>query len=60
MTKEKLIIPNQFDAASDFHEGLAVAESGGKTGFINKTGAWVIQPTLDWAGRFSKGAFLRI
>ena len=37
----KVILP-QFDAAWNFHEGLAGVEINGKCGFVDKTGSIVI------------------
>lgn len=59
-------IPPRFDAAHDFHEGLAAvnvgasnwdrgAIRGGKWGFIDKTGEFVIPPSLGGVRDFSEG-----
>ncbi len=49
-------IPDQFLAARDFAEGLApVQDQGGKWGYIDRTGAWVIPAQFDQAYSFSDG-----
>lgn len=59
-------IPPRFDAAHDFHEGLAAvnvgasnwnrgAIRGGKWGFIDKTGEFVIPPRFGGVRDFSEG-----
>jgi hypothetical protein len=40
----KLLIPPQFDYASDFHAGLAAVLIHGQWGYINQTGKWAISP----------------
>jgi len=40
----KIAIPPQFDEAGCFREGLAPAVLGGKLGFIDKTGQFIIEP----------------
>jgi hypothetical protein len=40
----KRVIPPRFDAAGNFHEGLAAVESGGKLGYIDKTGRMAVKP----------------
>lgn len=48
------VIPPQYDSAHNFSEGLAKVEVGGKRGFINIHGQFVIQAKLeDTRGRFS-------
>lgn len=44
-----------FDRAESLKDGLARVVLRGKTGFIDRTGAFVIQPTFDRAGRFAAG-----
>lgn len=56
----KVVIPPQFERASDFHEGLAWAETKmwleGPSGFIDKTGKIVIPfPKQSDVPRFSAG-----
>ncbi|GAB1481000.1 hypothetical protein MASR2M74_35830 [Paracoccaceae bacterium] len=49
-------IADQFLAARDFAEGLApVQDQGGKWGYIDRTGAWVIPAQFDQAYSFSDG-----
>lgn len=43
----KVVLPARFDAGFEFHEGLAGVSEGGKRGFIDKEGKWVIEPKLD-------------
>ena len=38
-----------------FSEGLAGAEKGGKRGFVEKTGAWVINPVFEDTSEFIDG-----
>ena len=42
-----MAIPARFDDAADFHDGLARVTVAGRSGFIDKTGAWRIQPTIS-------------
>ncbi len=42
----KVVIPIGFPDASDFHDGLARVTAGGKSGFIDRTGKYVIEPTI--------------
>ena len=51
---ETLIHP-QFDAARDFHLGLAAVHVGGKWGFIDPSGHFRINPLYDDCGDFSEG-----
>jgi hypothetical protein len=50
-TSGKVVIPLKYDDAGDFHEGLARVTVGGKSGFIDETGAWVIRPTISQGPR---------
>lgn len=43
------------DTYSDFSEGYAYAKKGGKVGFIDNTGNWVIQPQFDAVRDFKNG-----
>jgi hypothetical protein len=45
----------RFDGVRDFSEGLAAVEKVGKWGFINRTGAFVIEPVFESARSFSAG-----
>lgn len=52
----KLVIPCQWDYATDFSEGLArVTDSGWNHGYIDKTGEVVIPCEWSDAGRFNEG-----
>jgi hypothetical protein len=42
--KGEVVIPLKFQSAGAFSEGLAYAMSGGKWGYINSKGSWVITP----------------
>jgi len=41
--------------AAGFTEGLAPAASGGKWGFIDQTGKWVVNPQFESASNFADG-----
>ena len=43
----KVAVPPTFDDASDFHDGLARVTVGGRSGFIDHNGAWVIRPSIS-------------
>ena len=51
-----VVIPYQFDRAWDFYNGSAVVTVGGKSGIINKAGAYIAEPVYDginiWLLRF--------
>jgi hypothetical protein len=49
------VIPARFDHVEDFFEQKAVASVGGKTGYIDETGRWTIEPTFNRADRFNGG-----
>lgn len=53
----KWVIPQKFDSAMQFSEGLAQVAFEGKFGFIDSSGNWVIQPKFDYiyASGFSEG-----
>jgi hypothetical protein len=51
----KIVIPIQFDKASNFSEGLASVEIGHKEEAIDKTGQFVITPQFDGLVRFHEG-----
>nr|WP_319382429.1 WG repeat-containing protein [uncultured Roseibium sp.] len=48
-------IPNTFQDAGQFSEGLATVRVDGKYGYIDRTGEMVIEPHYDLAGRFKDG-----
>jgi hypothetical protein len=50
-----MVIPAQFNTAAEFSEGLAVVSIGGKFGYIDKSGKFVINPQWDSALNFDKG-----
>ncbi|MEO5923435.1 MAG: WG repeat-containing protein [Bryobacteraceae bacterium] len=64
-TAGAIVIPAIFFSASDFHEGLAPANVGGRIvgnrvegnqrGYIDRTGRFVIAAEYDYAGDFSEG-----
>lgn len=43
----EVVIPPRFDRIGPFSEGRANAEVDGKMGYIDRTGAWVVQPIWD-------------
>ena len=49
------VIPPQFDYACDFSEGLALVKIGENCGFINDTGAMIIQPRFQSTSVLSQG-----
>jgi hypothetical protein len=53
----KLEMPGKFESIGGFGftGGLAVARSGGKWGFIDTAGKWVIDPQFEGAANFSDG-----
>jgi WG containing repeat len=51
----KIVIPMRFTSALPFHEGLAAVSSGGKWGYIDKSGAFRIPARFDEAGPFVNG-----
>ena len=50
-----MVIPLQFDLASEFTNGLACVRVGEQFGFIDETGKFVIKPHYEWAEPFSEG-----
>ena len=38
-----------------FVDGLAAKKDGSRWGYIDKSGAWAIEPQFTWASRFSEG-----
>ena len=44
-----------FNVVDSFSEGLAKVESGGKWGFIDRSGQWVVKPVFDSVDSFSEG-----
>ncbi|TGM88704.1 WG repeat-containing protein [Leptospira bouyouniensis] len=49
----KEIIPNIYEDASQYRNGLAAIKTDGKWGYIDKTGIEAIKPTYTTAGNFS-------
>lgn len=45
----------RFDGIRPFSQGLAPARQGGKWGYIDRTGAWVLEPAFDDAYSFRNG-----
>ncbi|MFN0264822.1 WG repeat-containing protein [Tepidamorphus sp. 3E244] len=56
-TAQDLAIPPRYEAVGHFHEGLAPALEGGKWGFIDRSGNWVVQPTYESVYRGADGRF---
>lgn len=54
-TTGHLAVPNQFDAAGPFVNGLAWVKLGSQIGYIEKTGRYVINPQFSNAGDFFAG-----
>ncbi len=52
---QKVIIPNQFEQAQPFSEGLAGVRIQGRWGYINRSGKVVIPPRFEDVGRFHAG-----
>lgn len=50
-----IIIPQQYDRASEFSDGLAAVEKNGKFGFIDINGNEFLDFKFDYAGPFSEG-----
>lgn len=51
--KMKLVIPYDYDEAYDFENGMALVKLGGKWGYIDTNGNWVIYREFDEKFRFS-------
>ena len=51
----KVIVPPQYAAAGEFHQGRARVKVGDKFGFIDPTGKVVIPPQFDKVAEFSEG-----
>ena len=54
-TSQKIIVPAKYDEIYAFSEGLAMVGSGGKFGYIDKTGKEVIPIQYTEANPFSEG-----
>lgn len=50
-----IIDPNVHDEDDRLSEGLIRVRHGERTGYINRSGAMVIEPVFEWGGRFSHG-----
>jgi hypothetical protein len=54
-----MVVPQQFDGATRFSEGLAAVRIGdantGKWGFIDGTGKMVVAPQFDGCESFAEG-----
>jgi hypothetical protein len=55
VNKEGVVLEARFEMAKDFAEGLAPVMQGGKWGFIDKSGRFLIGPRFDDAWPFSEG-----
>jgi uncharacterized protein (TIGR02145 family) len=53
----EIVISEQFEAAYQFDEGVAIVKLGGKYGVIDKKGEWVINPQYDDLGYCEDGLF---
>jgi hypothetical protein len=53
-----VVISPQFESADDFSEGLAAAKTGGKFGYIDSYGRFMIQAEYEEAWPFSEGLAL--
>jgi WD40 repeat protein len=51
----QIVIPPQFEAASEFSEGLAAIKIDGKWGFVGEDGKVVVEPRFSGAYEFSEG-----
>jgi hypothetical protein len=55
-TTGKYVIPPQFDFAYDFSDGMAQISTGGRGGYVDKSGrAFYLDPTINWRNDFSEG-----
>ncbi|GEM_PF-5375851 len=45
----------QFDEVRDYSDGLIQVKPGGKWGYINNEGKYIINPQFDWVSKFSDG-----
>ena len=50
-----VVIPFQFDQASDFINGRAIVEKGGKSGVINRAGKYILPLEFNEIGQYSEG-----
>lgn len=55
---QQVIVTPQYEDAGNFSDGYAPVKLNGKWGYINESGAMVIQPRYDWAGTCSEGVAL--
>ena len=53
----KLVIPHQFDEATDFHEGIATVKKGNQWSFINEKGKKAVTLDSDIIGITKVGQF---
>lgn len=44
---QEIAIAPRFEAAGNFHKGVAAAKENGQWGLIDKTGEWVVYPTYE-------------
>lgn len=54
---QEMVIQPRFDAAGQFHLGVAPASEGGRWGLVDKTGVWVLPPSLSQIGTGEDGLF---
>jgi hypothetical protein len=52
-----ILVLSHATISSTFYEGLAVVRIGGKWGYIDRTGKYVINPQFDSAFPFFEGYF---
>lgn len=58
--KMKLVIPYDYDEAYDFENGMALVKLGGKWGYIDTNGNWIIYREFDEEFRFSSAGVAKV
>lgn len=56
----RVVVEPRFERITQFRQGRAAAMIGGKWGFVDHDGAWVVEPELDWVhpAHFEQGPAL--